>query len=85
MPRKYAKKGLVTPADCDKLIEAIKLVKNNKKSIRSAAAACEINYVTLSRYIRKINEKFPNFAEVTDNELLAFLTSKSALGGKPVS
>lgn len=82
MVRTYKKKGLVTPIDYDKLV---KLVKNENKSVRSAGASCGINYRTLCRNIGRVDEKFPNFAEVTDDELLLFLKAKSSLDTKPVN
>lgn len=85
MPRKYVSKGLVTPIDCNKLVNAIKLVKNDAKTARSASVSYGINYRTLNRYIKRVDERFPSFFNVTDEELFAFLREKSTLGARPVN
>lgn len=78
MPNKKTK---FTPSTESKnVLRAIKVVKIDIQSIRSTAEQFDIPKTNLFRYIQKIDAKFPDFAAVSDTELLDFIqiiTSKS--------
>lgn len=56
------------------ILEAIKDVKINKCSLRSAAFAHTIPTSNLSRYMKKINDAIGDFSAATDEELLAIIS-----------
>lgn len=83
MPRKYIRKTAVAPIDVLNLVEAIKSVKNGNQSVHVVAASRRIHAKTLYRHLKRIDKQFPDFSNVTDEQLVVFLNSVSA-GGRTV-
>lgn len=83
MPRKYIRKTAVTLIDVPNLVEAIKSVKNDGLSVHVVAASRRMHAKTLYRHLKRIDEQFPDFSNVSDEQLVKFLDSVSA-GGRTV-
>lgn len=56
--------------DYNGLLSAIKQVKINKKSIKATARDYNIPGTSFLRYIKKIDDEFPDITKVSDDELL---------------
>lgn len=84
MPSKYIRKKQCAPRDCQKIVQAIKHVKREKKTIYSVAKGLGIHYKSLYRYIAKAEERIANFDTASDMELLTFVESLEKPGGKQV-
>lgn len=82
MPRKYTRNSEKSDLDPVSLLEAIKEIKNKKKSITYASGLYNIPKSSLFRYLGKINQEFPEFSNVSDQRLLEFIRSITKLSGK---
>lgn len=60
-------------ADFELLLNAIKAIKIEKKTLRSTALVYEIDKRSLSRYIKKLDVEVPDISVVGDDELLNVL------------
>lgn len=56
--------------DFEALLNAIRSIKIDKKSVISAATAYDIKRTSLTRYIAKFDEVVPDISVVPDDELL---------------
>lgn len=85
MPRKYVNKGSRKPVDAEKLVQAIKEVMENGKSIRNAATAFGVNKSSLARHVKDL--KLPETTDTTQGNTpqpVRSTTVKTTLGGKTV-
>lgn len=61
----------------DGIVAGILAVKRNKRGLRFAAKENGIATTTLHRHIEKVDKRFPNFDDVTEDELKAFVSGKA--------
>lgn len=86
MPRKYVRKTEVSSVDPNVVLESIKAIKLEKKSVVSVAQIHNIPKSSLFRYLGKVNQKFPDFSKATEPKLLEFICIiTKASGKKPVN
>ena len=57
MPRNYTRKSKRGYAKPDEMLRAVRHIKNTAESIRKTAESLDINYKTLSRYIKKFSDE----------------------------
>lgn len=66
--------------DFDALLNAIKSIKIHKNSIRKAGAANNINFISLSRYVKKFDQKVADIKDISDEELKQVLRGIASYG-----
>lgn len=84
MPKNYVKKKEDVPRDCRSIVDAIKDIKKDKKSVFSVAKSHNIPYRSLYRYIEKLDKEIPDVLQATDQELVDFVESLGTTGPKKV-
>lgn len=82
MPRYYTKQK--KSIDCAVLVDAVRDIKVNKKSILSVANACGIPHATLSRYVAKVENADLDVATASNELLMDFFGDASKRGAKAV-
>lgn len=86
MVRKYKRKTEDSTIDPNLLLEAIKAIKIEKKSVVSVAQTHNVPKSNLFRYLGKIYQQFTDFANAPEQQLLEFVSSLTKrCGQKPVS
>lgn len=84
MPRKYKRKTEDSPTDPYKVLEALKAVKIEKRSVKSVSNDHNIPRSSLSRYLTKINQAFLDISTVSDQQLLDCIKLFTSRGSKTV-
>lgn len=65
--------------DFDALLKAIKEIKIDNKSLRATCKAYNIPRTSMSRYVGKLDAKFPDISAVNDAALIKELRSMTSL------
>lgn len=67
------------------IVKAVKEIKMNKKSERAAALEYGITRSSLHNYKKRVEQRFPNFSEATDEQLANFIESTAGWATQTVS